>query len=328
MEFTGGKQTFVGRGLIISVLAALVIYNPFTYVDCKAEVHTEAEEAYNRGDDEHGDEEIVQLSQAELEEFGIELAAAEAGKLQVHIDLTGEIVIDPDRLAHITPRFPGIVKAVRKKIGDKVNKDEVLAIIESNESLAPYEVKSLIKGTVIDMHLTMGEVITDDSHSFTVADLSKVWVNLNVYQKDLPYISIGQRAVVSASPGLQKAEGKIFYISPVVDEETRTATARVVLNNPEGRWRPGIFVNARVEIENIDVPILVPKTALQTFEGQTVVFVKTDEGFRPKNVSIGRTNTEFAEIITGLRPGQEYVAKGGFTIKAELGKSSFGGHLH
>lgn len=282
----------------------------------------------DEGGEAHG-EEIARLSDAELQEFGIELATAGEGQIQLHVDLTGEIKIDPDRLAHIVPRFSGIVKEVRKKIGDQVRKGEVLAIIESNESLAPYEVTSLIDGTVIRMHLTKGEVISDQSHDIVVADLSYVWADLRVYQKDLQYINVGQTASISAGPKLPEVSGRISYISPVVDEATRTAIARVVLPNPRGHWRPGLFVNGRVVIESVTVPVVVPKTALETYEDQLVVFVKTKDGFQPQTLVSGRSNETHVEIAGGLQPGQVYVAQNGFVIKAELAKSAFGeGHGH
>jgi cobalt-zinc-cadmium efflux system membrane fusion protein len=275
------------------------------------------------------EEEIVRITDGELKEFGIEIAIAGPGKLERHVDLNGEIVIDPSRLAHIVPRFPGVVKEVRKKIGSLVKKGEVLAIIESNESLALYEVKSLINGKVIDMHLTLGEVIADEGHSFIIADLSKVWINLNVYQKDLSFIKIGLQALISTGLSSKEKTGKISYISPVVDEKTRTATARVVLENSNGTWKPGLFVTAQVIIGSDTVPIMVPKTALETFENRTVIFVKHEAGFSPQPVTIGRTNSSSVEIVAGLKPGQKYVSKGGFTLKAELQKEAFGeGHEH
>ncbi|HGY56276.1 MAG TPA: HlyD family efflux transporter periplasmic adaptor subunit [Caldithrix abyssi] len=322
------KTIFLNGLLAVFVTTAVVLLQSCANgSDAEKTKDTHKEESME--EEGHEQEEIVRFSAEELKEFGIETAVAGPGKLQVHIDLTGEIVIDPDRLAHIFPRFPGIVKNVRKKIGDKVKKGEVLAIIESNESLVPYEVKSLINGTVIEMHLTLGEVVNDARHAFLIADLSHVWANLNVYQKDLPYVKIGRKATISAGYGIKEAVGVISYISPVVDEMTRTATARVVLPNPDGRWRPGLFVNATVVKEEMEVDIIVPKTALENFENQTVVFIKTDEGFKPQPVSVGRSNTYSVEIIAGLQAGQEYVSKGGFTIKAELQKSELGeGHGH
>ncbi len=310
------------------ILKGAVFSNPGSANNDGKIVHeAQSDHAEDEGK-EHG-EEIARLSEDVLQEFGIELATAGEGDIQLHIDLTGEIKIDPDRLAHITPRFTGIVKEVRKKIGDKVKKNEVLAVIESNESLAPYEVKSLISGTVINMHLTKGEVISDQSHDIVIADLSDVWADLNVYQKDLQFIEPGQITVITGGVNMPEARGKISYISPVVDEQTRTAIARVVLPNPKGRWRPGLFVNGRVITQSVTAPIAVPKTALETYEDQTVVFVKTGDGFKAQPVSIGRANRVAVEIISGLKPGQKYVSKGGFTLKAELQKESFGeGHGH
>ncbi|MEZ4746429.1 MAG: efflux RND transporter periplasmic adaptor subunit [Calditrichia bacterium] len=273
--------------------------------------------------------EMLQLSDAELAEFGIEIDTASAGTVQQHRDLTGEIVIDPDRLAHIIPRFPGIVKKVHKKIGDRVSAGDVLAIIESNESLAPYEITSLIDGTIIEMHLTKGEAVNDNSHDIIIADLSYVWADLAVFQKDLEHVQVGQRATISAGESMPPFTGKVSYISPTMSEAKRTATARVIVANPNGHWRPGLFVNAEVVTAAIEVPVAVPKSALERFENRTVVFVKTPDGFRPQPVSIGRENHVAVEIRAGLQPGEIYVAKNGFTLKAELEKGAFGdGHAH
>jgi cobalt-zinc-cadmium efflux system membrane fusion protein len=317
-------------GIIIGMIVKEMVFSVNDSHTSDGIAHQEGADGHKEADEEsaHG-EEIARLSDAELQEFGIELAEAGEGQIQLHIDLTGEIKIDPDRLAHIFPRFPGIVREVRKKIGDRVKKGEVLAIIESNESLSPYEVTSLIDGTVIEMHLTKGEVINDASHDIVVADLSYVWADLNVYQKDLQYIQSGQRVAISGGAKMPEAQGKISYISPVLNESTRTAIARVVLPNPDGRWRPGLFVNGRVVTETVAVPLAIPKTALETYEDQTVVFVKTADGFKPQPVSIGRSNRTHVEILEGLKPGQTYVAKGAFTLKAEIQKESFGGgHGH
>ena len=336
----GSNKLIIALTLILGVVVGMIVQEfVFSANDSHSPGSVESGEEHSghneaggdaENDEENGHgEEIARLSNEELQEFGIELATAGEGQIQLHIDLTGEIKIDPDRLAHITPRFSGIVKTVHKKIGDKVKKGEVLAVIESNESLAPYEVTSLIDGTVIEMHLTKGEVISDASHDIVVADLSYVWADLNVYQKDLPFIGTGQIAVISGGVKMPDAQGKISYISPVVDEATRTAIARVVVPNHNGHWRPGLFVNGRIVTESVTASTVVPKTALETYEDQTVIFVKTADGFKPQPVTIGRSNLANVEILSGLKPGVMYVAKGGFTLKAELQKESFGGgHGH
>lgn len=325
------KKNMVHKFRILFMLIFVMSSGIFLQQCAKNEsnTHAEAEKEIPEGENEHHNEEIGNLTSDEINEFGIEISTAGSGKLEQHVDLTGEIVIDPDRLAHIVPRFAGIVKKVNKKIGDNVKKGETIAIIESNESLSPYEIKSLIAGTVIDMHMTLGEAISDSDHKITIADLRKVWANLNVYQKDLNNIRVGQKVTISAGLGTKEIDGKISYISPVVNEKTRTAIARVVLDNRDNFWRPGLFVNGKVIIGDETVSVYVPKTALENFENRTVVFVKHKEGFEPQPVTIGRSNTKTVEIIAGLKPGQNYVSKGGFTLKAELQKEAFGdGHGH
>jgi cobalt-zinc-cadmium efflux system membrane fusion protein len=279
-------------------------------------------------EDRHG-ERIVRVSDEELEEFGVEVATAGPGRLRLHVDLAGEVTFDPDRVAHIVPRFPGVVREVRKKIGDRVEKGEVIAVIESNESLSPYEVRSLIDGTVIELHMTRGELIENADHSVVVADLSRVWVNLSVYQKDLPHVRLGQPVTIEAGPDHPEARGVVDYVSPVVDEETRTAIARVVLPNRDGEWKPGLFVKGVLTVGEVDAEVAVPKTAIEMLGGQSVVFVRTDGGFRPRVVMVGRSNDTHVEIVGGLAPGQRYVVRNGFTLKAELEKGAFGeGHGH
>ncbi len=288
--------------------------------------HQESEETEHVGE---GHSEIVQLSQEELNEFGIELAQAGPGKLKVHVSLPGEIIIPPDNLAHIHPRFPGMVKKVFKQIGDPVKKGQTLAIIEGNESLTEYEVKSLINGTIVEKHLSLGEVVEDSDHGFVIADLSHVWAMLELYQKDLPFVKVGQKVTISSGPDMPEVSGKIAYISPIIDEATRTAEARVILSNPKGYWKPGLFVNGQITTANVEVGLLIPKTAIEYYEDQKVVFVQTAEGFEPREIRIGRSNESNVEIINGLETGETYVIKGGFTIKAELQKSELGeGHEH
>lgn len=289
----------------------------------------EADHGDHEGDGLEKYEDIVRLTQAVMNEFGIELSTAGPGRLRLEITVPGEIVVNYDKLAHIAPRFPGVVVQVNKHLGDRVKTGDVLAIIESNEGLVPYEVKSLLNGTVIEKHITIGEVRSDDEPAFVIADLDTVWVNLSIYQMHLPYVRVGQKVTVSSGQEFADARGVISYLSPIVDEHTRTATARVVLPNHDGNWRPGLFVEGRIVANEELVSVHVPKSSLQKFEGNDVIFISLPEGLVPVPVRIGRVNHSSAEILSGLKAGQEYVSRGGFTLKAELEKSSLsGGHNH
>lgn len=277
---------------------------------------------------EGGEAKVVRFSDADLKEFNITLGTAGPGKLRREVSLPGEIAPHADRVAHVIPRFVGVVREVRKQVGDSVSKGEVVAIIDSNESLTPYEVKSLLDGTVIERHLVLGELIKEGVNAFVIADLSSVWAELRIYQKDLVAVRKGQAVTLAAGHGVAEARGEIAYVAPMVDEKTRTGLARVVLPNPDGRWRPGLFVTARVTVEELDVPLLIPKTALQTVNEKTCVFIQTDKGFEPRPVKLDRANDSDVEVTSGLAAGQRYVTQGAFTLKAELSKAAFGGEEH
>ena len=329
------KYIFLIIGLAVGVvltLAAVIFFGNSgedVYIGNQVDEHIKEARDEDRENEKHSEEELVTLTDAQINELGIRVDEVGPQKLQMHIDLTGEIVPNPDKLAHIIPRFTGVVKTVSKKIGDKVKKDEVIAVIESNESLVTYEVKSSIDGVVLDLHMTPGELIGDDKHIVTIADLSSVWAELNIYQKDLNKIKIGQNAQVYFDQIENAVNGKIFYISPTVEEHTRTATARVLLNNSSGYWKPGMFITAKVLTDIIKVDQAVTINAIQNFENQKVVFVKDGEGFKPQPVTIGKTDTKYAEVLSGLITGQKYISAGAFVIKSELLKESFGGgHEH
>jgi cobalt-zinc-cadmium efflux system membrane fusion protein len=191
----------------------------------------------------------------------------------------------------------------------------------ANAPLTRYEVVAPFAGTVIAKHIAVGALLKDDTEAFVVADLSMVWVDLTISAKDLLLVRKGQRVVIAADTTMQ-AEGTVSYISPVVSDETRTAVTRVVLPNPDGRWRPGLFVTATLAASEMPAAVLIPKTATQTIDGQPNVFVQTPEGFAPRPVTQGRANETHVEITAGLKAGERYATTETFLLKAELGKGT------
>jgi cobalt-zinc-cadmium efflux system membrane fusion protein len=291
------------------------------------ERHTQPTNATQPEEPRH--DELVSLTDAEIEEFQLRIAPVGKATIERFIEVPGVVRANEDRLAHIVPRFAGIVTEVRKRIGDRVKSGETLAVIESSQSLSPYSLKTLLDGVIIEKHVTRGEAVTPESQAFVVADLETVWIDLSVYQRDLTRIRAGQPARVLAGHGLPEAQGVVSYVTPVVDERTRTATARIVLDNPEGFWRPGMFATAEVSVERSEVEIAVPASSLQSRGDETLVFVRSDAGFRPRRVTIGRRDSRWVEIREGLAPGEEIVVQGGFTVNSELLRNEIGGgHGH
>lgn len=273
------------------------------------------------------EEDHVEISAEARAASGIEVEPAGARPLRVTLDLPGEIVPNADRLAHIVPRFAGIARQVKKGLGEEVEAGEVLAVIEGNQSLSTYPVNSLISGTVIEKHVTLGEFVRDDQDIYIVADLSSVWVHVAVYARDLARIRRGQAVRVEAVGAGHASEGRIDYVGAVVGETTRAATARVVLPNPGLRWRPGTFVTAHIVVDERAVPVAVPENSVQRIEGRDCVFVPDGDGFRPRPVVVGANDGQQVEIRSGLAAGEPYVVRGGFVLKSELQKSE-AGHEH
>ncbi len=195
-----------------------------------------------------------------------------------------------------------------------------------DERLAWYPLRAPFDATVIEKHITLGEKLSDESSAFTIADLSTVWVDLSVFQKDMPRVRQGQPVTVSVGPENGKVKGRINYVGPIVGERTRTALARVVLDNSSGTLRPGTFVTAEVLVDKVAAKVVVPKDVIQDLDDKPTVFVQTDHGFEPRTVSFGLINDVVVEITSGLRPGERIVTKNGFRLKAELQKVAGGAH--
>jgi len=334
------KPLFRSLPLFLSLPWALSLSTPCARAqddhdhDHDEHAEVEAAEHVEDGHDAHGHEEHdahdLRLAPSEMEAFGIRVAVAGPGELHEFLRLPGEIRSNEHAVAHVGPRYAGIARAVHKRLGDRVTAGEVLAEMESNETLRPFSLVAPIDGTIVDFHLTLGESLEAGEYAYVVADTSSVWADLRVYQRDLPQLRVGQPVHLSAGHEYPDFHGTVTYLGPVVEETTRTGLARVVLENPEGLLRPGLFVIGEIVVDESDYAVVVPLSALLSVEGNTVVFVETDHGeFAPRPVVTGHRDEHRVEIVEGLSTGEEYVVEGGFFLKAEAGKAHFGdGHAH
>jgi membrane fusion protein, heavy metal efflux system len=305
------------RYLSFILVAAALIYGGYRMLT-PASTNTAPSEKAEKEEHSEG----ITLSDAKVAAAGIELATASSAVLRDSLLLNGMVQPNQESLVQVTPRFPGIVREVRKRIGDQVQKGDVLAVVESNQSLTPYELKASLAGTVIDRQTTLGEYVSEQKPAFVIADLSTVWIDLSVYRRDLGKVHVGDQVFIDPADGGTPIEARIAYLSPIGSSETQSALARAIVANPDQRLRPGLFVTARLTLSERKVAVAVKASALQTIENRAVVFVRSDDKFEPRDVEIGERDPQFVEITFGVLEGDVYAARNSFILKSEMGKGA------
>jgi cobalt-zinc-cadmium efflux system membrane fusion protein len=189
-------------------------------------------------------------------------------------------------------------------------------------------VRSPIGGIITEKHAIVGELSDPSKSLYTVADLSSVWVQVDINEKDLARVHKGQPAIltVGAFPDL-KLKGRITYIADLLDETTRTVKARIEVANPGRKLKPEMFATVELALSADSPPVLaIPEDTLQDLDGKKVLFVMAENGteFEARRVETGRMAGGAVEIISGLKEGERYAVKGGFILKSELKKGELG----
>lgn len=262
----------------------------------------------------------VTIPAASAEAAGIDVETAGPRRLEDVLPLYGRLVIRPDAIREVGARFPGTVRSVHRNVGDHVPAGEVLARIESNESLQVYAITAPISGVVTARNTNPGQEAGSQA-LFTVSDLTQVWVELSVFPRDLAKLRPGQAVRVRAVDGAQQAHGEIVRIAPAGADARQALMVWARLDDAGGAWTPGLYVNAEVLTGGTDVPLAVRTGALQRFRDFTVVFERVGETYEVRMLELGRRGGEYVEVLGGLKPGSEYVTANSFLIKADIEKS-------
>jgi cobalt-zinc-cadmium efflux system membrane fusion protein len=275
--------------------------------------------------DSHEDE--IEVTPEAMKLAEITLAKAGMGRISITVKLSGEVGFNEERLVRITPRFPGIIKEARFRKGEFVKAGDVVAVIDSNESMASYSLKAPLSGRIIEKQAVPGEYVSEEESIYVLADLSTVWVNLAVYPKDADKVKSGQKLSIAAVGSDTVTLGSVYYVTPVIDVQTRTLTACVVLPNEDNAWRPGSFVHAHMEAGEGVEGLVVDKNAVQILDNKSVVFIQHEpSSFKPVEVVTGEADSRNILIVSGLNAGDEYVNNGAFELKAKIVTSSLGDH--
>lgn len=262
----------------------------------------------------------TQIPEQIASEMGIGTETAGPVTLTETRTLTGHVQTNPNRLSRVRPRFSGVVKAVRHELGDVVESGTVLATVQSNESLQDYHVKAPITGLIVKRDIQVGEA-TGDEPLFIIADLSEVWVELDVFVRDLALVKKGQPVVIETLDGAYRRTVSIDWVSPLTAHASQSVRARAAIDNEEGTFRPGQFIRGQVTVAEHRVPLAVRRSALQFFRDFQAVFARFDDTYEVRMLELGRQNSDWAEVLSGLEPGTEYVTENSYLIKADIEKS-------
>lgn len=283
-----------------------------------------AEEEHGGEEHDHGEEAPsthIAMTAAQAKSAGATLSVAGPGTVAQTLLLSGTIVFDSAGMARARARFPGVVRDVRRNVGDRVSAGEVLATVESNESLQAYQVRAPIEGVIIERNTSLGE-IADTSPLFVIANPTRVWAEVHIFSKDLGSVAVGKKVKIRTSDRAVTGDGTISAILPVTETATQTVIARIALDDVDGRWRPGMLVTADVVMSERTAQIAIPASAIQTLNDKPTVFVQDGDKFEIRQILPGAQNNDMVEVLEGLDTGETYVATNSFLMKADAGKAS------
>jgi len=262
----------------------------------------------------------TQLAENIAREMGIRTEPAGPVILTETRTLTGRVQTNPNRLSRVRPRFPGVVKVIRHELGDVVHAGDILATVQSNESLQDYHLKAPIDGLIIKRDIQLGEATSEEA-LFIIADLSDVWVELDVFVRDLDRINKGMPVTVETLEGTYQKQASIDWVSPLTAHASQSVRARVTVLNEDGRLRPGQFIRGHVTIAEHEISLAVRQSALQRFRDFQVVFACFDDVYEVRMLELGRSNRDWVEVLSGIEAGTLYVTENSYLIKADIEKA-------
>ena len=253
-------------------------------------------------------------------EGGIAIERAGPVTLDDSRELLGTVELAPDARSQVRARFPGKVMAVTRQVGDRVRAGDVLARVESNESLQTYSVTAPVSGTIFQRATNVGDVAGTEP-LFVIADPARTTVVFNIFPRDLEVVRAGQQVVITTLDGVAVGSGRLGAFLPDGNRAAGTALVRADLPNPTGQWRPGMALKGRVIIGGARVPLAVRTDAIQPFRDFQVVFAAVGDEYEVRMLELGRKAGDYTEVLGGLDPGTAYVAKGSFLVRADVEKS-------
>ncbi|TWJ19106.1 efflux RND transporter periplasmic adaptor subunit [Geobacter argillaceus] len=232
-------------------------------------------------------------------------------------------------IVSISQNGDGLVASAKQRLMlFGVKESQILELEKAGKPNIRLPIYTPLSGVVIEKMMQQGQYVNTGDVLFNIADLSTVWVEVEVYENEFPNIHIGQKVEIRSQsfPG-KPFTGRIAFIYPFLDPKTRTVKARVEMPNPGMKLKPDMFVNAIIKVP-LGLAIVVPVTALIDTGKRQVVWVESSPGmFEPRDVRVGQQTDDKVQILSGLRPGDKVAVSGGYLIDSESQlKGGGGGH--
>lgn len=276
------------------------------------------EPAAEKAEPEPGARTTISVEQARA--AGVTTEKAGPVVISETLPINGRIEIIPEGQSDVIARYPGRVVSLNAELGHRVRRGQVLARVESSESLQTYTVVAPISGVIVKKNVTTGGM-TGNEPILVVADPTKLHAEFFLYPRDAERVRVGQRVEVVSLAGDHRLISEIEAILPTADLTNQTLIAHVHLNNPGDAWRPGLGVKGSVSVGAKPATLAVRTKAIQPSGDEEVVYAKVGDTYEARTLKIGRRTAEWTEVLGGLQPGTEYVVDGAFLIRADIEKS-------
>lgn len=262
----------------------------------------------------------TKISAQAAKDGGIEIETVGPVTINETREVEGVVQLSTTARSEVRAQFPGKVMAVTRAVGDYVSKGQLLARIESSESLQTYPVYAPVSGVIAERNANVGNVAYDQP-IFVITDPGQTTVVFNIFPRDLGVIRPGMKVAIETLDGKPVATSSLGDYLPEGNAAAGTALVRASLPNRDGRWRPGMALHGRVTVSAYTVPLAVRTEALQPFRDFTVVYANFGEMYEVRMLELGRKTPEWTEVLSGIKPGTRYAAKGAFLIRADIEKS-------
>jgi cobalt-zinc-cadmium efflux system membrane fusion protein len=260
------------------------------------------------------------ILQATADAAGVKTERAGEAILEETITAAGRIELQPQGRNQVRARYPGVITEMTKIIGQRVQRGEVLARVESSTSLQSYAIPAPMTGVVTERHANVGDVAADQA-LYVISDATKVHAELFLFPGDAERVRVGQPVEVKSITGNLSTRSDLEVLLPIADLATQALVAHIELPNQNEQWRPGMGVEGSIVVSRAKVPLAVRTRALQRFRDFTVVYAKFGDTYEVRMLQLGRQTPEWTEVQGGLEPGTEYVTDNAFLIRADVEKS-------